>query len=177
MDTLDEMSIYHDIDEIGSGLVTYAQENETSVRGLVTELFPYIFSASKRMSTRAISKYLQEAQNVKISAASIAKALREPEKHVEAFAEKVERLARLAATTWNIDIKTVLLEPEAFENLSKSTPSLLVNDEDPDGDRNAYDACQAAREFIVKIWYSQDSMLRQMALQHIELEEDQEDDE
>ena len=61
---------------IGEELVGHAKQADTSRRGLADELFPYIWIASKQMSTRAISAWLQEKQNIKLSAATIAKVVR-----------------------------------------------------------------------------------------------------
>ena len=36
-----------------------------------TELFPFIYDASERMSARAISRFFQEEQNIKLSAVTI----------------------------------------------------------------------------------------------------------
>jgi len=151
-------------EQIGSELVDFAKEKETSIRGLVTELFPFIYTASKRMSTRAISKYLLESQNVKLSAATIAKALREPEKHVEAFADKVEPYARRVSNAWNLTILEVLDDHHAFDLVTQHDPKIAFESDESPFFSEALGECEEARRIINSIWYAQDVGLRRMTL-------------
>ena len=81
-------------------------------RGLVVELFPFIFGANKRMSARAISRFLKEKQGVKLSAVTITKALKDPKK------------------SWNQFFDTIEPYVEAYENWEKSAKreEFLFND-------------------------------------------------
>jgi hypothetical protein len=84
--------------EIGLKLVGHSKATEFSAnRGLVTDLFPFIFEASQRMSARAISRFLLEEQGVKLSAVTITKALNDPKKSWNAFFDAVEPSARVIA--------------------------------------------------------------------------------
>ncbi len=65
-----------DMKKVGAGLVEHVAEMPVTARGLAEELFPYIYVASKRMSTRAISEWLEKEHNVQISFVTIAKTLR-----------------------------------------------------------------------------------------------------
>ena len=64
------------VTHIGLKLVGHSKSTEFSAnRGLVIEMFPFIFEASQRMSARAISRFLKEEQGVKLSYVTITKAL------------------------------------------------------------------------------------------------------
>ncbi len=98
--------------DIGLKLVGHAKSTEfTANRGLVIELFPFIFEASQRMSARAISRFLLEEQGVKLSAVTITKALNDPKKSWNAFFDTIEPSARVIAN-W--------VKSEAFAFLFKS---------------------------------------------------------
>jgi hypothetical protein len=84
--------------DIGLKLVGHSKSTEFSAnRGLVIELFPFIFEASQRMSARAISRFLLEEQGVKLSAVTITKALNDPKKSWNAFFDTIEPSARAIA--------------------------------------------------------------------------------
>ena len=84
--------------DIGLKLVGHAKATKFSAnRGLVLELFPFIFEASQRMSARAISRFLLEDQGVKLSAVTITKALNDPKKSWNAFFDAIEPSARAIA--------------------------------------------------------------------------------
>ena len=119
------MTIDPEIAAIGAELVMCAEETEFSAqRGLVDELFPYIYRASKRMSTRAISRWLQESKNIKLSAATIAKALREADRYWIAFFDEVEPAAEIVARAHEFEFGRELLEdPNAYFSVTASTPS------------------------------------------------------
>ena|ERR1039457_567265 len=59
-------------------------------RGLVIELFPFLFGAFENMSARAISRALKEKQGVKLSAVTITKALNDPKKSWNQFFDTIE---------------------------------------------------------------------------------------
>lgn len=147
-----------EIVEIGSSLVEASREENTSARGLVTELFPFIFTAARRMSARSISRFLKQAHNVKISAVTISRALKEPEKHLEAFAEWVEPQARLFASCHGEDLETILQNQQAFEILTERPPTITGSSED---ERMAMlDDYRSAEDFIRCQWYGLDSEVR-----------------
>jgi len=66
---------------VGAELVDHSQQEFTAEKSSLEELFPYIILASKTMSARAISRWFQEKKNLKISAASVAKAIREQDRY------------------------------------------------------------------------------------------------
>lgn len=79
---------------IGEALLNHAEEAESSRRGIADELFPYIYVAAKKMSTRAISRWLEETQEVKLSAATISKVLRESDPRMRSIYELMKHRER-----------------------------------------------------------------------------------
>lgn len=125
-------TIDHEVHEIGSALVNHAAEAEnfTAQRGLVDQLFPYIYQASRRMSTRAISQFLKDNFKVKLSAVTIAKALRQQDGYWLDLYESVEPAARIFADAHNMDVEDVLeLEVGLFEHLKDQPPTLAMGKE------------------------------------------------
>jgi hypothetical protein len=104
--------------DIGLKLVGHSRETEFSAnRGLVIELFPFIFEASHRMSARAISRFLLEDQGVKLSAVTITRALNDPKKSWNAFFDIVEPSARVIAKWWRCETYNFLFTGRAkYEN-------------------------------------------------------------
>ncbi|HTY88794.1 MAG TPA: hypothetical protein VMB80_15100 [Candidatus Acidoferrum sp.] len=92
----DEKSL--SLTDVGQKLVGHSKSAEFSAnRGLVVELFPFIFEASERMSARAISRFLQDEQNIKLSAVTITKALNEAQKSWVSFFRSIEPSAVVIA--------------------------------------------------------------------------------
>ena len=84
--------------DVGQKLVGHSKSAEfTANRGLVTELFPFIFEASERMSARAVGRFLQEHQNIRLSAVTITKALNDPKKSWISFFETLQPHATINA--------------------------------------------------------------------------------
>jgi len=84
--------------DVGQKLVGHSKSAEfTANRGLVVELFPFIFEASERMSARAVSRFLKEEQNIRLSAVTITRALNDPKKSWVSFFQSVESSAVVIA--------------------------------------------------------------------------------
>ena len=75
--SLGKLGFTDSLKDIGAELVDHSEQEFTAERSSLEELFPYIIIASKTMSARAISRWFEEKKNIKISAASVAKAIRE----------------------------------------------------------------------------------------------------
>jgi hypothetical protein len=105
------------INKIGSELVENSQyaEEFSAQRGLINELFPYVYEASRRMSSRAISRWLAD-KGVKLSAATIAKALRNETEYWQELADEIEPAARLFSTAYGLDIQEALECQEIVES-------------------------------------------------------------
>jgi hypothetical protein len=151
---------------VGESLVSFSRHARSSARGLITLMFPYIFAASKRMSTRAISAYLEQVHQVNISAATIAKALREPQKHVSYLAESVEPAARVVAEALEVDVRELLDNEKLFISTTDAPPSLGGASE-----RQIADAHQTyvnARRHLERCWYRLDGSVQAMVVAMIE---------
>ena len=83
------------MNKIGDGLIQHAELTPVTARGLAEELFPYIYVASKRMSTRAISEWLEKEHNVQISHVTVSKVLKNS---AENFGRIVDRVYPAADT-------------------------------------------------------------------------------
>jgi hypothetical protein len=156
----------HDLKEIGQSLVEHAITTAefSKQRGLTDELFPYIFQASRRMSTRAISAYLMEQHKVKLSAVTIAKALREADKHWLSLYDSLEPDARIVADAQGIGSASQVLKMKAeiFDMMSKQVPTLATCDTDQGwAKRDEYDG---AVQTLWDEWFSFDDALRDTCL-------------
>ena len=101
---------------IGSQLLDHAASPEAfSARGILDDLFPYIFDASKRMSTHAISKWLLETHKVKLSATAIANALRKPEKYWMRLAQKAEETAQRVSKYTKVPVIDLLFADKELQ--------------------------------------------------------------
>jgi len=81
---------------IGQTLVEHAHKVKLEEkRGMVVELFPFIYEASSRMSARAISRFLKEKHGVKLSAVTISNALSDPKKSWNRYFDVVEPFAKV----------------------------------------------------------------------------------
>lgn len=157
------------IKEIGKSLLGHAVNVQTTARGLVTELFPFIYPASKRMSTRAISAFLLEKHQVKISAATIAKALRESDRHVEAFLETIQPAARTVADAYGQDIYQILAAKWQFKQEVLDKERIPIP-EALDSIRQLKEFGEdvfRARDFLKEEWFTYDSLFRSLVLAYL----------
>ena len=80
----------------GQTLFSYSKSAEfTARRGLVWELWPFIYGASERMSAKDISHFLEAKQGIKLSSVTINKALKDPVKSWNLFFDTIEPAARI----------------------------------------------------------------------------------
>ena len=141
------------IKELGAKLVQDSKLNDElcTQRGLIFHLFPFIFEASKRMSSRAIVRWL-EAYGTKVSLATVAKALRNPKIHWQEIYDDIEPAALIFADAHDLEVRTLLADHELFFNLvhDKSTfPSMedRLPHENAQGLYDEYlDACSKLQE-------------------------------
>ena len=118
----------NEIYDIGSELVDYSRTAaEYSARGLVAEMFPFIHEASKRMSARAISRWLKEEKGIKLSDVSIAKALRAPGKYWTMLADEVKPLARAVEVGTGVSMQDFLFDDRLFEHISDDEATIFKN--------------------------------------------------
>jgi hypothetical protein len=162
--------------EVGEALTQYADEQaEFSARGIIGELFPYIYQASRRMSTRAISRWLREGPKIKLSAVSIAKALRNPEKYWQEFAESIEPQARIVQDALDWPIEDFLYNAEAFEDAisgpNKITPK-VSGDSNDEIQRSNWEY-EDAVGFLKRKWFSLDPAVRSSCWKYFHAKEEE----
>jgi len=147
---------------IGESLLKYSESSDTTARGLVTELFPYIYVASKRMSSRTISEFLKTSHSVKISAASVARALREPEKHMEGLFESIEPAIRIFAEAHDVEASDILEDEKVFEAVKNEPP--LLNSKDQSVMLDSQREYDEAVSTLSEEWFSLDERFRDFAV-------------
>jgi hypothetical protein len=154
-------------------LVEVSQEAELSARGIIDEIFPQVYEASKRMSSRAISRFLT-GNGVKLSAATIAKALREPQTHWIEFFEKIEPAALLFAKAHGLSAQAVVTDQNFLIYYEGKTPTIeVVSDE---GAHDALEEYHGAIEILKAEWFSLSAQARECCLSYIDFSEEENGD-
>ena len=152
------------ITEIGGELTAFAREEaEYSARGILGELFPFMLQASKRMSTRAISRWLAESHGVKLSAVSISKALRTPERYWDEYIEMLEPIAMRIEAATDFAVEDILTNLDLFQMLDQDPATHFKTPTTPEeyGDDLA-DLTNALSE-LNKRWFCLDESTRAKA--------------
>ena len=116
----------NEFSHIGDELVDYAEHTAefTAKRGLLDELFPFIYVASRRMSLRAICRWLEETKRIKISVNAVSKAMRNQEAFWRDLADEICPAARTFAEGYDKRPLSVLDNEDFFASLEGSTPSV-----------------------------------------------------
>jgi hypothetical protein len=167
-------SMNEEIQKLGWQLMECSKEDEefSAQRGLINELFPFIYEASKRMSSRAISRWLA-ANDVKLSAVTIAKALRNPKPYWQEMAEEMEIPARIFANAYDCDVEQILENRELFDHLDKESPT--VDAVTREGSMNSFDEIRAAGNQLHKGWFSLPDSVREACLANADLESEKDE--
>jgi hypothetical protein len=124
-----------DVAGIGQKLFGHSKAAEfTARRGLALDLYPFIFGAGERMHGKAISEFLAKEQGVKLSAVTINKSLKDPNKNWNIYFDQVEPSARVFAKEDKVPIQELLFREQYFfkpvENrLLRAAVKALVKDE------------------------------------------------
>jgi len=151
--------------EIGNEMMQYAEQAEfTAQRGLIDELFPFIYMASKRMSLRAITRWLEENHRIQISANAVAKAMRNQEEFWARLVEDVEPSARIMADAYNVEPSEVLDSIDLFKHL-ETKPGVVVAD-DPDGIEKELRQLAGAVGVVRNRWFSLPEEVRNQCRRH-----------
>ena len=166
----ENMNSKNELKELGSRLVEESQEETFSARGAIGELFPFVFEASARMSSRAISRWLEE-NGVKLSAVTIAKALRNQKPYWEELFEAIEPAARIFEEAQGCAMGEFLLRDEVFFALESRPPALDVI--------TAEGASEGVGEFagaVAKLkdeWFCFSRKTREACLANVELDKEE----
>lgn len=151
--------------EIGNEMMQYAEQAEfTAQRGLIDELFPFIYMASKRMSLRAITRWLEENHRIEISVNAVAKAMRNQEEYWARLVEDVEPSARIMADAYEVHPSEVLDSFELFKHLEMKAPAVAA--EDPDGIEKELRQLAGAVGVIRNRWFSLPEDVRNQCRRH-----------
>ncbi len=146
-----------EIFEIGERLAKHSEEREISARGRITELFPYIYQASKRMSTRAISEFLNDNFGLKLSAVGVSRALKEGDKHWQKFSELIEPPAMIVGRALGISWRVLLKERGVF------FPATAGERRTVNSEKGLSEYGEAV-EFLKRRWFSLDEEIRDVCL-------------
>src|ERR1039457_4988843 len=157
--------------ELGSKLVEEAQLNEefSFQRGLINELFPYIYEASKRMSSRGISRWL-EANGTKLSAATIAKALRNPQPFWQEIYEDIQPAALIFARAHKESPDAILQSYDLFHHLKNQIA--VIAGITPETQRDLFDEYEGACAKLEQDWFLMPPTTRETCLSNANDDED-----
>ncbi len=152
------------IHQIGSELVRSSAKAEfTAQRSIVDDLFPYIYLASRRMSLRAISRWLAAEHGIKLSDVAVARAMRNADKHWREMVEEIEPAARQFADAHDAHAVEVLSDEKLFEALEVKPPIL-------DADvSEAYDRYVEAAGILRNRWFGYPEEVREQCKRHLGL--------
>jgi len=155
---------------VGRSLQAFAKEAEfTARRGVMADLYPYIVAASKRMSARAIARFLEEEHEVKVSAVTVAKAIRNPGKYWMFFFDTIEPHLRRLQDAHGFSLNSLLFDEDAFDAFCRhgEKPEHISAGDPEDLDQWLRDYSQAVG-VVQEKWYSLDAELRREAKGYLE---------
>ena len=145
------------IKELGAKLVQDAKLNAESAiqRGVIHQLFPYIYEASKRMSARAICRWL-EANGTKLSIGTVAKALKNPQIYWQEIFEDIEPAAIIFAEAHDLEVRDLLANHEQFFDLvhDKNTFPTMEGRLPHESEQDLYDEYLDACARLQEDWFS-----------------------
>jgi hypothetical protein len=155
---------------VGQSLLEFSKEAEFSARrGVVADLYPYVVAASKRMSARAITKFLEKEHEVKISAVTVAKAIRNPKKYWLFFYDTIEPYADRIQDAHNVAVESFLFDEKVFKHFcgTGDAPKHLAA-RDRDDYETALEEYHEAVAILNEKWFGLDEELRREAQIYIE---------
>lgn len=105
-----------DLAGAGQKLLAHSKSAEfTARRGLAIEMFPFIYGASLRMSSPAISQFLEAELGIKLSSVTINKTLKDPHKSWNLFFDEIEHSARVfVEDDGALNLKDFLFQEQYF---------------------------------------------------------------
>ena len=143
---------------IGSELLEHSRKTKfTAQRGVIEMLFPYIYQASKRMSTRAIRDWLEDKHGIQISAVTIAKALRNAPDYWSRFHAYIDFSACEFAAAHEVKVEEVLFDRKRFEALKKQPVTLWCkNPDDREEKMQRAVSYQISTQVLERDWFGLD---------------------
>lgn len=151
----------------GNDLLEYAEHEAefTAQRGLLDELFPFIYVASKRMSLRAICRWLEETRRIQISVNAVSKAMRNQEAYWAQLVEDVEPAARTFAEAHDTHPVNILDNEDYFMSLEVAPP--IISAEDGEGVAKEFDLVADAAGVIRNRWFALPIEARNQCRRHL----------
>lgn len=137
--------------KIGTDLVGTSKEAKRTPGEILQELFPYVYEASRRMSARQISKWLEEKHGIQISQPTISRALRDPNAFEEWYAENIEPTARRVASSFELPLEDLL-----FDDSTQGSYQLALA-EDAAKERMSREELADVREgikYLAEAWFT-----------------------
>jgi hypothetical protein len=108
------------LSSVGAELISHANEFGSPNRlPLITQLFPFLLLASRRMTTREMSDWLSKEKGVKLSAPMITKGLKRPDLHLKRIAEHVQPLAAFVCAVHQLDVEGLLFGEDPRTGVSE----------------------------------------------------------
>lgn len=162
---------------IGYDLLSHAQEfGEPNRLPITTQLFPFLFLASRRMTTREMSEWLDKNKGVKLSAVMISKGLKRPDLHLRRIAEHVQPLAAYVTAVYHYSGETAesLLfgkDEESGESALKAFADMVWNDPD-----SPSEGVTEALETLAELWEPMPEEVKFMCLRYLDFSDDASDD-
>jgi len=111
-----------DLTKSGEALVQHAEEQLRATRGTVGDLFPYIYEAAGRMSTRAIAKFLETEERIALSPSTVLRAVRHADEYFDAYLDEVEAALETLKETYGAEGVMGLIEDEEEFRAEHSNP-------------------------------------------------------
>jgi hypothetical protein len=161
--------------EVGTELVAASKEIECSPGEILQEIFPFVFEASRRMSARQISTWLKENRGIEISQPTISRALRNPRKYWEAFADSIEPHARIVENALDWPMEKFLYNQKGFEHATveqKERPKVSGDTEEEM--LASLDEYRSAVGFLRDNWFSLDNSVRDSCYPFFQPEKEEE---
>ena len=165
-----------DLRKIGEALAEHSRQAPVSARGMVHELFPYIAVASERMSSRAISRWLDSEQNMKLSAATIARALRESKKYILDIYEEIEPAVNVIRLRSRLSLEQILTDWDDPEEPDFNEIDWIDVEDQEEQDESSKEL-NRAWEIIRERWFPMPLRFRRLALDAIRESEEAENQE
>jgi hypothetical protein len=172
------MTPHHNHDQsmgsIGSELLNHAEGLEEPIRlPLTTQLFPYLFLASRKMTTREMSAWLDQTKGIKLSGVAISKGLKRPELHLRRIADFIQFPAAFLGSLYRWDMELLLFEED--ERTGKSQLTLLAENIFNDPDAPSKDVISAL-ETLQTIWAPIPQEVKYMCRRYFDFASDSGDD-
>ena len=170
------MNPENSIHDVGAELVQAAEEWERGPGEILAELFPYVFEASKRMSTREISRWLEENHGIKISQPTVSRALRNADKYWQTFAESMEPHARIVERACPAVMKDFMRDWGVFDWATEKENLTLAGSSDEDAEADFKEVADAVN-FLRNHWFCLSDTTRANMHHYFEDEEEEAQDE